>query len=153
MRPTIPGGNAFHRIELDRFDGRSAVHGLTQGIDHAADKLVAYGHGRNAARALDRVAFANLLVFAEQHHADIVFIQIEGHAHDVVGKFEQFARHGVFQAVYPGDTVTGLDHRADFSDVDLPFIIADLLLMMSVISLARALISIGQRFLRKEFLF
>jgi len=73
-------------LELDRADfgglnGSQAVQGLAQGVDHAAHDAVADGHGVNLAGTLDRVAFLNTGVRAQQGDTNVVLFQVEHHAH------------------------------------------------------------------------
>ena len=116
----------FHRLAvddagsdtLDRVVGVGddlalAVDRVAERIDHAADHGIAHGHAHDAAGALDLVAFFDLLKVAEEHASDLVFFEVEREAANFVGKFEQLARHDLFEAVDLGDTVADLDHRSD----------------------------------------
>ena len=118
---------AFQRDELVGRDRALVVDGLTQRVDHAADQGFADGHAHDAAGALDLVAFADLRVLAQQHHADLVFFQVHGDAGDVVRELEQFSGHDFVEAVDAGNTVAQGDDRADFVHGDLGFVVLDLL--------------------------
>ena len=59
---------------------------------------------------LDRVAFLDRRRVAEDDRADCLFLEVERHAHQAAGEFEQFGRQGAGQAVDLGDAVADLDH-------------------------------------------
>ena len=54
---------------------------------------LAHRHAHDAAGALDLVALFDLGVFAQQHHAHLVFFQVHGDAGNAVREGEQFAGH------------------------------------------------------------
>ena len=108
----------FNLARFFRLDGALAVDGLAQGIDHAADQRFADGNLRDLAGALDDVALAHGLEVAQEHDADVVLLEVEHQAHDVLAKVEQFAGHGIFQAIDAGDAVAGFEHGAGFGDCD-----------------------------------
>src|SRR5207249_1830688 len=65
------------RLELDvaklvRADRALAIDRLADGVHHSADHRLADRHRGDAPGALDAVAFLDVLVRAEQHHADVV---------------------------------------------------------------------------------
>ena len=91
---------------LDVLERPLAVDGIAQGVDHPAEQALAHRHVDDGARALDDVAFLDAAVFAEQHDADVVHLQVQGHAHDAAGKFHQLAGLHVVQAMDAGDVVT-----------------------------------------------
>ena len=76
--------DALERVALVRLHRALAVERLAQRIHHAPDQRIAHRHGHNLVRALDRVAFANFGVVAEQHRADLVFFQVQRDAEHVV---------------------------------------------------------------------
>src|ERR1051325_8292328 len=73
-RPPLPGGVAGGLPPLFCACGRAvralAVDRHAQRVDHAADQRVAHRHLRDLARALDLVAFLDLLEVAEERDAD-----------------------------------------------------------------------------------
>ena len=120
------------RVALDgavllRVHGAFAVHGLAQGVDHAADQTFAYGHRNHLARALDHVAFLDVLVVAQHNHGDAVFFQVQGHAVGAVGKLHQLVGHALVQAAHAGDAVADHDGGAGIILRDAVFIMLDLL--------------------------
>ena len=60
-----------------RVDRSLAVDRLSDGVDHASDQRFAHGDFRNAARALDWIAFFDADVVAHQHGTDIVFFKVQ----------------------------------------------------------------------------
>ena len=76
---------------------------------------------------LDRVAFVNFRVVAEQHRADLIFFQVQRDAENVVRKCQHFAGHAAVQPVDARDAVAHRDHRADFFDRDRLLVVLDLL--------------------------
>ena len=57
-------------------------------------------------------------VVAEDHRADRLFLEVEGHAHDAARELEQLRRERALQAVDLGDAVADLDDRADRARLD-----------------------------------
>jgi hypothetical protein len=83
-RAMTPGAMRSTGRNLSVSDGALVVDGLAERVDHAADQRLADGHGHDLAGALDLVAFFELAVVAEEHRADLVFIQVHGEAGDAV---------------------------------------------------------------------
>ncbi len=82
-----------------------AVDRLAERIHHAPEELGAHRHLENAAGALDRVALGDVLVFAEDHRADRVALEVQGEAEGVVREFQHLALHHVREAVDAADAV------------------------------------------------
>ena len=61
-------------------DWAGAVDGVAQGVHDATQQLVADGHVDDGAGPLDNVALLDELVVTEHDHADVVGLQVEGHA-------------------------------------------------------------------------
>ncbi len=95
------------------------VDRLAQRVDHAADHGIAHRHAHDAAGALDLVALLNFRVFAQQHHANLVFFQVHGKARHIVREGEQFARHYLVESIDTGDAIADGHHAADFVHSDL----------------------------------
>jgi hypothetical protein len=98
--------DAFDRHELLRGDRTLAVDRLAERIDHAADDFVADGHGNDAARAFDRVAFLDGRRMAEQNGADAFLFEVQRDAEQPVRELEHFAGHGALDAMNAGDAVS-----------------------------------------------
>ena len=75
---------------------------------------------------LDRVAFLDLLVVAEEHRADALFFEVERNPEDAVRELEHLAGHRLLDAVHAGDAVAHRHDRADLGDVDVNGVAADL---------------------------
>src|SRR6185369_11019775 len=118
-------GDDAGRLDLDlarirRADRALAVDRHAQRVDHAADQRVAHRHLRDLARALDLVAFLDLLEVAEERDADVVLFQVQHQPDDAaVAEVQQLAGHRVVQAVDACDAVAGLQHGAGLGDRDL----------------------------------
>ena len=75
---------------------------------------------------LTGVAFLDLPVVAEQHGADAVFFEVQRDAEHAVRELEHLAGHGALDAVYARDAVAERHDGADFGDVDIDGVAADL---------------------------
>ena len=93
-------------------DRALAVDRLAERVDDAADQLGADRHLEDAAGALDRVAFGDVLVFAENHRADRVALEIQREAERVARELEHLALHHVGQPVNAADAVGDRHDRA-----------------------------------------
>ena len=87
-RSTMPGRLDLDRAELVGVDRALAVDRLAERVDHAAEQRLADRHLQHAAGALDRVAFLDARVLAEQHGADVVLFEVQHQAHDAVRELE-----------------------------------------------------------------
>ena len=120
------GSDPLHvhgRVGLDR---SLAVERQAQGIDHPPEHLVPGGDLHDAAGAANAIAFLDQRGLAEQHGADVVLLEVQRHAHHVVGQLEQLARHDLVQAVDAADPVADRDHGADLGQVGGPVVVLDL---------------------------
>ena len=120
------GRDALDRRRLLGDDRALAVDRLAERVHDAADQLVADRHRDDAAGPLDRVAFLDLREVAEQHRADALFFEVQRDAEDAVRELEHLAGHRLFDAVHARDAVADRDDRADFGDVDVNGVAADL---------------------------
>ncbi|CDN44416.1 hypothetical protein BN871_EV_00020 [Paenibacillus sp. P22] len=118
----------FDRTASRRRDRTVAVKRLAQSVDNAAQKSVAYRNFHDAARTLHLVAFTDVRVRSKDNDTDIALLKVERHAYNAVGELEQLAGHSVLKAVHASDTVADLDNRSDLVDLDLGFILFNLLL-------------------------
>ena len=75
-------------------------------------------HLDHAAGRLDRVAFLDPRVVAQDDRADRLLLEVEGHAHHAAGELEQLRRQRALEAVDLGDAVADLDHGADRARLD-----------------------------------
>ena len=99
--------------------GPLPVERVAERIDDPAEQGVARpGTSEQAAGALDRVAFRDVLPFGPNSTAptlsDSRFEREAGHA---VGQIEHLERHAVLQPVDAGDAVGHRQHRADLGQL------------------------------------
>ena len=121
------GRDALDRQELRRRDRALAVDRLAERVDDAAEHLVADRHRDDAAGALDDVAFLDGMRVAEEHGADAVLLEVQRDAEDAAGELDHLAGHAALDAVQAGDAVADRDDGADFGDVHVDGVSADLL--------------------------
>src|SRR5581483_6442707 len=74
---------------LGRGDGAFAVDRLAERIDDAADHGVPDGHLDDAAGAAHLVPFLNAGLFAQEHGADVLLLEVEVHTPTAVRSFHQ----------------------------------------------------------------
>ena len=122
------GSAELHRPELFSVDGTLAVNRLADGVDHSADHGLAHRHLHDAAGATDGVAFLDQKLAAEEHGADVVFLEVEDHAVNFMGKLQELTGHGLLQAMDAGDAVAHLDDGTDVVDVEIDLVALNLLL-------------------------
>ena len=103
----------FQQAELGGGDRAFVVNRLAQRVDDAPDQRLADRDLDDLAGALDGVAFFDAGLGAQKHRADIVFFQVQRHALHAAGELQQFADHGVLQAVDARDAVADLQDGAD----------------------------------------
>ncbi len=120
--------DGLEAAELGRGDRALAVDRLSQRVDHAAQQRLAHRDFDDAPGFLDRVAFANLGVVADDDGADGVLFEVQGKAHDPSRELQQFAHLTVGKTVHAGDAVADLEHGADVLDVGLALEFLKLLL-------------------------
>ena len=125
--------NDAGRLDLDeaalgRGDRALAVDRIAEAVDHAAEQALADRHVDDGAGALDRVAFADGAVLAEDHDADIVALEVERHALDAAGELDHLAGLDAVEAVDAGDAVTDREDLADLGHFGFGAEIGDLLL-------------------------
>jgi hypothetical protein len=121
------GGQSLDWKELLALDRPLAVNRLAEGVDDAAEHLLANGNGNDAAGTLDLVAFLDLPVVAQQDCADAVLFEIQRDAENAVGELDHFAGHRPLDAMDARDAVADRDHGADFRYIDGHRIAADLI--------------------------
>ena len=110
------------RLELRRpglggVDVALVVERAPERVDQAAEQLLAHRDLEQAPGALDRVALLDLDPVAEQHHADVVGLEVQRQAGDVVRQLEHLERHAVVEPVYAGDAVGDREHGPDLREV------------------------------------
>jgi len=73
----------------------------------------------NCTGTLDDIALLDQLVVTEDHHADVVGLQVEGHALQAGGELHHLIGLDVVQTVHTGDTITDAQHTAGLLQVSL----------------------------------
>ena len=109
-------------------DRALAVDRVAERVDDAAEQALADRHVDDRAGALDRLAFLDLAVVAENHDADVVAFEVERHAARAVLELDHLAGLDLVEAVDAGDAVADGQHLADFGDFRLGAEIGDLAL-------------------------
>src|SRR5262249_47213474 len=120
------------RLELDAPGGRRleralAVHGLPEGVHHAAEQRLTDRDLGDAAGAADLVTLFDLLLLAEDGDADVVLLEVQDDAVDAVGKLDELARRRLVEAVDPGDAVAAGEDHARLPHLELLLVSLDLL--------------------------
>jgi len=113
--------------ELVGGDGPLIVNGLPERVHDTPDQGVAHRHAHNAAGTLDLVAFFDLGVFAEQHHAHLILFKVHGNAGYAMGEGKKFSGHDFIQAVHPGNAIAKGDNGARLIHRDFRLVVLDLL--------------------------
>ena len=118
----------FDRARLRGLDRAEAVEGISERIDDAPEQSGTDRHRRDLPGAADRVTFRDQVPLAEERHADVVLLEVEGEADDAVVELEHLEGDAVLEPVDTGDPVADLQHRTDFGQVRLDVEVLDPLL-------------------------
>src|SRR5690606_26214602 len=116
-------GNDARRLDVDaatlgELDRALAVDRLAQRVDDAAQQALADRHVHDLAQTADLVALGDFIVLAEDHGADVVDFQVQGHAlHAGLGEFDHLAGLDVVQTVDARDAVADRQYLADVRDI------------------------------------
>ncbi len=105
------------RAPLGRGDLALAVERVAERVDDATEHRLANGNLEQVVRSLDRVAFDDPLPLTEQHHADVVRLEIQRQPGYVVRELEHLQRHAVLQPVNAADAVGDREHGADLGQL------------------------------------
>ncbi len=118
----------FHAAAGDIHERTLAVNRIAERVDHAAEQTLANRHVNDGAGTLDGVAFLDTTIFTEDHDADIVDFEVEGHALDAAREFDHLAGLDLIEAMHAGDAVTDAEHLADLGNLGFSAEILDLAL-------------------------
>ena len=122
------GRHGFDQARFAGGDFAFSVDGAAQGVHHPAKHGVTHGNSCNLAGGLHRAAFLNTVTLTHQHRADVVVFEVQGDAFGAVLKFNEFAGHGLLQAVDTGDAVAHGQNGADIADGNRLVVVLNLLL-------------------------
>ena len=119
------------RLQLDPaafrgFDRALAVDRVAERVDDTAEQALADRHIDDRAGTADGRAFGNFGVRAEDHDADIVGFEVEGHAFDAVVELDHFSGLDIVETIDAGDAVADRQDGADLRDFGLGIEIRDL---------------------------
>ena len=118
----------FGQAAFFGIDRTLAVDGVAEAVNNAAQQLFAHRHIDDGAGALDRIAFFDATVVAENHGADVVGFKVQGHALEAARKLDHLTGLDVIETVNAGDPVTNREHLAHFGGFGLGAEVGDLLL-------------------------
>ena len=121
------GRQSFQRIALRRRNRPFVIDRISQGIHHPANHSIANRNRHNLVGALDRIAFADLGVVAQQHGADLIFFEVQCDAEDVMRKRDHLAGHTFVQAVNTRDAIADGNYGADLLHRHGLLVVLDLL--------------------------
>ena len=124
----MPGALTSTRARVTSVERALAVDRVAERVDDPAEQAAADRHVDDRAGALDRVALADAAVVAEDHDADIVGFEVEGHALHAVRELDHLAGLDLVEPVDAGDAVADRQHLADLGDIRLAAETGDLLL-------------------------
>ena len=93
--------------------------GRPSGSTMRPEQLLADRDLQQRVGALDGVALDDLLPVAEEHDADVVGLEVQREAGDVVGELEHLERHAVLEAVDARDAVGDRQDGADLGELGL----------------------------------
>src|ERR1700758_1397874 len=103
----------LQRPALVGFDVTAAIDRVAERVDDAAKEPIADWYRKHLAGALHLLALFNFLEVAQDHRADAVLVEVERHAQNPAGEFEQLLGHHRWQALNVRNTVAGVDDGAD----------------------------------------
>ena len=121
-----PGRLDLDPAALGGLDRALAVDRIAEAVDDPAEQRLADRNVDDRAGALDRRAFRNLGVRAEDDDADIVGFEVEGHALGAIGELDHLAGLDIVEAIDAGDPVADRQHGADFGNFGIGVEIRDL---------------------------
>ena len=122
----MPGALTSTRARFAVVDRALAVDRVAERVDDAAEELLADRNVDDRAGALDRLAFLDLAVGAENDDADIVRLEVERHPARAVLELDHLAGLHLVEAVGAGDAVADTEHLTDFGHLRLGTEIGDL---------------------------
>ena len=116
----------LNRTESVRLDVALAIDRTADSINNTANHGFTYGNLHDFARTLNLCAFFNLGFAAQDNGTDIVLFKVQDQPKYIITEIQQLTGHGFFEAMNMGDTVTDFDNRANFIDIQVYFVVLDL---------------------------
>ena len=98
-----------HHLDSSGFgsvNGTLAVQGLSHGVDHPAENRIPHRNFCDSTGSLDRIPFPDFGVVSHDGNTHIVLFQIQTQAIDAARELQHLHGHGIFHAIYTGNTVT-----------------------------------------------
>ena len=121
----MPGALSSTRRDLGGLDRRAAVDRIAERVDHATDQGLANRNLDDAVRAPNDVALAYVVGLTHHRDADVVLFEVEHHARNAAGEFDELTRHRGFESVDARDTVADRQYGSRLRDVDLATVLLD----------------------------
>ena len=118
----------FNRTRFAGIDRSFPIERVAQRIKYAADDRITDGNRKQRAQGFHLIAFVDLEIVAEDDDTDAVFFEVKCQADDATGKLNHFTGSDVGQSMHPCDTITDFENGPDFADINLAFVLLDLLL-------------------------
>src|SRR6185312_8716266 len=115
----------FQRLKLGRSNRTLAVDRLAERVDNAPDHGLANRDGHNAASTLYLVAVFDILVFAEQHGAYLIFFEVQRDADNMTAKIDQLAGHDVLKTINSRDAIADADYGSGLGNIDGCIVVFD----------------------------
>ena len=115
---TLAAGDVFQRT--------LAVDRLAERVDDAAKKALADRGSHDLAGALHGRAFLDAAVITEDHDADVVGLEVEGHALEAAFELDELAGLNAVEAINAGDTVADREDLADIRHFSINTEVIDL---------------------------
>ena len=104
--------NFFDRGAQLGVDRAFAVNRLTERVHYATTQLWADRHLKDAACALDGVAFGDMFVSTENNGAHRIALKVQRKAVGVAREFQHLALHRIGEAMNTADTIGDRNHSA-----------------------------------------
>jgi|GEM_PF-2811077 len=101
------GGLRLQNSAALAFDFAQAVDRLAQGVDRTPQIAVTDGHRKHLAGPVDFLAFFDACEVAQDDHADLSGVQVEGQTQRAILKGQQLVGHATRQSLHMRNAVTG----------------------------------------------
>ena len=118
----------LERARFGRVDRPGAVERLAERVHDPPYESVPDGHVDDLSGPLHGLAFADVLPLAEERHADVSLLEVEGDAGDAVLELEHLHGHAAFEPVHAGEPVSDLENGAHLRELGVDVVLLDPLL-------------------------